>query len=86
MLHNRGTSIKQLIALCYSDICCLQRPTLLAKIFGLYTIEYRHISTEKKGDAYVINGRKSGGTVRINLMVMENLFYGRRFSKVRLYA
>jgi hypothetical protein len=55
---------------------------LLAKILGVYTIEYRHISTEKKGDEYVINGRKSGKTVRMNIMVMENLFHGRRFSKV----
>lgn len=58
------------------------RPTLLAKIFGLYTIEYRHISTEKKGDEYVINGGKSGKTVRMNFLVMENLFHGRRFSKI----
>ena len=86
MLYNRGAPLKQFMAFCHSDVCCLQRPTLLAKIFGLYTIEYRHISTEKRGDAYVINGRKSGSTVRINLMVMENLFYGRRFSKVRLCA
>jgi hypothetical protein len=57
---------------------------LLAKIFGLYTIEYRHISTEKKGDEYVINGGKSGKTVRMNFLVMENLFHGRRFSKVSL--
>ncbi|KAG8788159.1 1-phosphatidylinositol-3-phosphate 5-kinase [Serendipita sp. 397] len=59
-----------------------KRSTLLAKIFGLYTIEYRHISTEKKGDEYVINGGKSGKTIRMNFLVMENLFYGRRFSKI----
>jgi hypothetical protein len=46
-----------------------QRPTLLAKIFGVYKIAYKN----------PILGR----VVRMNLLVMENLFYGRRFTRVR---
>ena len=46
-----------------------QRPTLLAKIFGAYKIAYKN----------PILGR----VVRMNLLVMENLFYGRRFTRVR---
>lgn len=65
-----------------SQAFATKRPTLLAKIFGLYTIEYRYISTEKKGDEYVINGGRSGKTVRMDFLVMENLFHGRRFSKI----
>jgi 1-phosphatidylinositol-3-phosphate 5-kinase len=49
-----------------------QRPTLLAKIFGCYKITF------KKTDE---NGSKSKVT-QMNLLVMENLFYDRRFSRV----
>lgn len=52
----------------YTDNASVQRPTLLAKIFGVYKIAYKNPML--------------GKTVRMNLMVMENLFYGRRFSRV----
>jgi hypothetical protein len=48
-----------------------QRPTLLAKIFGVYKIAYKNPIL--------------GKVVRMNLLVMENLFYGRRFTRVRSF-
>jgi 1-phosphatidylinositol-3-phosphate 5-kinase len=65
-----------------STQCCLrrqftyhfsQRPTLLAKIFGCYKISFRKTHKDR--------GSKARAT-QMNLMVMENLFYDRRFSKV----
>lgn len=50
-----------------------QRPTLLAKIFGCYKISFRKTHKDK--------GSKSKPT-QMNLLVMENLFYDRRFSKI----
>lgn len=46
-----------------------QRPTALAKILGVYRIGYKNSqnNTEKK----------------LDLLVMENLFYGRKMAQVR---
>ena len=51
------------------------RPTLLAKIFGVFKITFRKTQKDR--------GSKAKAT-QMNLMVMENLFYDRRFSKVML--
>lgn len=51
-----------------------QRPTLLAKIFGCFKISFKKTQKDR--------GNKSKPT-HMNLLVMENLFYDRRFSKVR---
>ncbi|WVF69167.1 hypothetical protein IAT40_003942 [Kwoniella sp. CBS 6097] len=45
-----------------------QRPTVLAKIYGFFKIGYRNAIT--------------GRYMRMNVLVMENLFYERRFSKI----
>lgn len=47
---------------------CSQRPTALAKILGVYRIGYKNSqnNTEKK----------------LDLLVMENLFYGRKMAQV----
>lgn len=45
-----------------------QRPTVLAKVYGFFKIGYRNATT--------------GRAMRMNVLVMENLFYERRFSKV----
>jgi 1-phosphatidylinositol-3-phosphate 5-kinase len=47
-----------------------QRPTALAKIYGFFKIGYRNAIT--------------GRAMKMNVLVMENLFYERRFSKVSL--
>lgn len=46
----------------------LQLPTVLAKIFGLYRIGYKNAAT--------------GKSMRMHILVMENLFYQRTPSKV----
>lgn len=51
-----------------------QRPTLLAKIFGCYKITFRKSHKHQPGN-------KSKVT-QMNLLVMENLFYDKHFSKV----
>ena len=48
---------------------CLQRPLALAKILGAYTVGYRNTRT--------------GNSKRLDVIVMENLLYGRKSSKVR---
>jgi len=52
----------------------MQRPTLLAKVFGCYKISFKKSGKDKP------NGRWK--STQMNLIVMENLFYDRRFSKV----
>lgn len=49
----------------------LQRPTALAKILGVFRIGYKNSqnNTEKK----------------LDLLVMENLFYGRKMAQVHLF-
>lgn len=44
-----------------------QRPTVLAKIYGFFKIGYRNAIT--------------GRAMRMNVLIMENLFYERRFAK-----
>ncbi|EKM61454.1 uncharacterized protein PHACADRAFT_190619 [Phanerochaete carnosa HHB-10118-sp] len=56
-----------------SSAVVAHRPTLLAKIFGCYKISFRKTHKDK--------GIKSKPT-QMNLLVMENLFYDRRFSKI----
>ena len=56
----------------------LQRPTLLAKIFGCFKITFR--KTHSHGDS------SKAKVTQMNLLVMENLFYDRRFSKVAFMA
>ncbi|EPT03489.1 hypothetical protein FOMPIDRAFT_1058729 [Fomitopsis schrenkii] len=50
------------------------RPTLLAKIFGCFKITFR--KTHSHGDS------SKAKVTQMNLLVMENLFYDRRFSKI----
>jgi 1-phosphatidylinositol-3-phosphate 5-kinase len=53
----------------------MQRPTLLAKVFGCYKISFKKSGQDKGGGRWK--------STQMNLIVMENLFYDRRFSKVR---
>ncbi|OSD06137.1 hypothetical protein PYCCODRAFT_1361249 [Trametes coccinea BRFM310] len=57
-----------------SSAVVANRPTLLAKIFGCYKITFRKSHKHQSGS-------KSKVT-QMNLLVMENLFYGRHFSKI----
>ncbi|EIN14395.1 hypothetical protein PUNSTDRAFT_96221 [Punctularia strigosozonata HHB-11173 SS5] len=59
-----------------SSAVVAQRPTLLAKVFGCYKITFR-----KTQDQSTSRTRYT----QMNLLVMENLFYDRRFSKARIY-
>ncbi|KAI0094504.1 hypothetical protein BDY19DRAFT_880871 [Irpex rosettiformis] len=56
-----------------SSAVVAHRPTLLAKIFGCYKISFRKTHKDR--------GNKTRA-LQMNLMVMENLFYDRRFSKI----
>jgi hypothetical protein len=52
-----------------SDILYIvQRPTALAKIYGFFKIGFRNATT--------------GRSLRMNVLIMENLFYERRFDRV----
>lgn len=52
----------------------LQRPTLLAKVFGCYKLTFKKVKDK---------GPSSRAKVTyMNLLVMENLFHSRRFQKV----
>ncbi|KZT27581.1 hypothetical protein NEOLEDRAFT_1060572 [Neolentinus lepideus HHB14362 ss-1] len=55
-----------------SSAVTANRPTLLAKVFGCYKIAFK-----KTKD----NGSGRSKSLQMNLLVMENLFYDRRFSK-----
>ncbi|KAI0778644.1 hypothetical protein BD413DRAFT_510727 [Trametes elegans] len=57
-----------------SSAVVANRPTLLAKIFGCYKITFRKTHKHQAGS-------KSKVT-QMNLLVMENLFYDRHFSKI----
>ncbi|KAF9486525.1 hypothetical protein BDN70DRAFT_870095 [Pholiota conissans] len=50
------------------------RPTLLAKVFGCYKLTFRKSGKEK--------GPGKSKSTQMNLLVMENLFYDRRFTKI----
>ncbi|EFI28703.1 1-phosphatidylinositol-3-phosphate 5-kinase [Coprinopsis cinerea okayama7 len=56
-----------------SSAVSANRPTLLAKVFGCYKLTAKKISKERS------SGKKS---TQMNLLVMENLFYDRRFSRI----
>lgn len=51
-----------------------QRPTLLAKVFGCYKLTFRKTGKDK--------GPGRSKSTQMNLLVMENLCYDKRFSKV----
>ena len=53
-----------------------QRPTLLAKHFGCFKLTFKKTGQDKRPG-------KSKST-QMNLLVMENLFYDRRFTKARV--
>ncbi|CCM03779.1 uncharacterized protein FIBRA_05926 [Fibroporia radiculosa] len=57
-----------------SSAVTANRPTLLAKIFGCFKI------TSKKTHKH--QGSSRSKPMQMNLLVMENLFYDRRFSKI----
>ena len=52
-----------------------QRPTLLAKHFGCFKLTFKKTGKGK--------GPGKSKSTQMNLLVMENLFYDRRFTKVR---
>ncbi|KAJ7269256.1 hypothetical protein B0H12DRAFT_1094894 [Mycena haematopus] len=58
-----------------SSAVSADRPTLLAKIFGCYKLTFKKTSKDRPPSG------KSKST-QMNLLVMENLFYDRRFSKL----
>ncbi|KAF7337658.1 1-phosphatidylinositol-3-phosphate 5-kinase [Mycena sanguinolenta] len=58
-----------------SSAVSANRPTLLAKIFGCYKLTFKKTSKDRAPPG------KSKST-QMNLLVMENLFYDRRFSKL----
>ncbi|KAJ4485636.1 hypothetical protein J3R30DRAFT_3440944 [Lentinula aciculospora] len=58
-----------------SSAVSANRPTLLAKVFGCYKLTFKKTGGSDKGQG------KSKST-QMNLLVMENLFYDRRFSKI----
>lgn len=51
-----------------------QRPTLLAKVFGCFKLTFRKTGKDR--------GPGKIKSTQMNLLVMENLFYDRRFTKV----
>jgi 1-phosphatidylinositol-3-phosphate 5-kinase len=62
----------------YFDYMCssvsANRPTLLAKVFGCYKLTFRKTGKDK--------GPGKSKSTQMNLLVMENLFYDRRFTKI----
>ncbi|KAJ6601378.1 hypothetical protein DFH09DRAFT_1490649 [Mycena vulgaris] len=58
-----------------SSAVSADRPTLLAKIFGCYKLTFK-----KTGKDRTPQGKSK--STQMNLLVMENLFYDRRFSKL----
>ncbi|KAI0274930.1 hypothetical protein BC834DRAFT_921142 [Gloeopeniophorella convolvens] len=57
-----------------SSAVSANRPTLLAKVFGCYKISFKKSGKDK--------GSGRSKSTQMNLIVMENLFYDRRFSKI----
>ncbi|TFK94955.1 hypothetical protein K466DRAFT_508385 [Polyporus arcularius HHB13444] len=57
-----------------SSAVVAKRPTLLAKIFGCYKITFRKSQKHQ--------GTSKSKVTQMNLLVMENLFYDRHFSKI----
>ncbi|GLB35735.1 putative protein present in Fab1, YOTB, Vac1, and EEA1 [Lyophyllum shimeji] len=56
-----------------SSAVSANRPTLLAKVFGCFKLTFK-----KTGD----RGPGKSKSTQMNLLVMENLFYDRRFTKI----
>jgi 1-phosphatidylinositol-3-phosphate 5-kinase len=56
-------------------LTCPQRPTLLAKHFGCFKLTFKKTGQDK--------GPGKSKSTQMNLLVMENLFYDRRFTKAR---
>ncbi|KAH8119967.1 hypothetical protein DFH11DRAFT_1557576 [Phellopilus nigrolimitatus] len=56
-----------------SSAVTADRPTLLAKVFGIYKLVFRKTAKERSS--------RSKST-SMNLLVMENLFYDKRFQKI----
>ncbi|KAF9567866.1 hypothetical protein CPC08DRAFT_807848 [Agrocybe pediades] len=50
------------------------RPTLLAKVFGCYKLTFRKTGKDR--------GPGKSKSTQMNLLVMENLFYDRRFTRI----
>ncbi|KAF5352664.1 hypothetical protein D9756_005838 [Leucocoprinus leucothites] len=57
-----------------SSAVSANRPTLLAKVFGCYKLTFRKTGMGK--------GPGKFKSTQMNLLVMENLFYDRRFTKI----
>ncbi|TFK41916.1 hypothetical protein BDQ12DRAFT_677375 [Crucibulum laeve] len=57
-----------------SSAVSANRPTLLAKVFGCYKLTFKKTGKDK--------GPGKSKTTQMNLLVMENLFYDRRFTKI----
>ncbi|KAL1740523.1 hypothetical protein HDZ31DRAFT_47338 [Schizophyllum fasciatum] len=58
-----------------SSAVSADRPTLLAKVFGCYKLTWKRAGKDRTTG-------KSYKSTQMNLLVMENLFYDRRFSKI----
>ncbi|KAF9502172.1 hypothetical protein BDN71DRAFT_13186 [Pleurotus eryngii] len=58
-----------------SSAVSANRPTLLAKVFGCYKLTFRKTSGKDSGP-------ERSKSTQMNLLVMENLFYDRRFAKI----
>ncbi|RPD82110.1 hypothetical protein L226DRAFT_556074 [Lentinus tigrinus ALCF2SS1-7] len=59
-----------------SSAVVAKRPTLLAKIFGCFKITFR------KSQKHQGSSKSKVTQMNLNLLVMENLFYDRHFSKI----
>ncbi|THV06539.1 hypothetical protein K435DRAFT_481972 [Dendrothele bispora CBS 962.96] len=57
-----------------SSAVSANRPTLLAKVFGCYKLTFKKAGNDK--------GPGRSRSTQMNLLVMENLFYDKRFSKI----
>ncbi|TFK26731.1 hypothetical protein FA15DRAFT_667221 [Coprinopsis marcescibilis] len=57
-----------------SSAVSANRPTLLAKVFGCYKLTFKRNGKDKS------TGKNK--STQMNLLVMENLFYDRRFAKI----
>ncbi|KAJ6623112.1 hypothetical protein B0H10DRAFT_1873551 [Mycena sp. CBHHK59/15] len=57
-----------------SSAVSADRPTLLAKVFGCYKLTFKKTGKDR--------GPGKSKSTQMNLLVMENLFYDRRFSKL----
>ncbi|KAF5374961.1 hypothetical protein D9758_000503 [Tetrapyrgos nigripes] len=57
-----------------SSAVSANRPTLLAKVFGCYKLTFKKSDNDK--------GPGRSKSTQMNLLVMENLFYDKRFSKI----